>query len=248
MVHAYSGSGPRNGVAISYQKGFAAATGDAFVLCEADDQCGEGWLMAMGRALEKNAFVASVIDYQKLNPPELVWGQHGAQTTADGLPHNSGPLFLPFASGCSLGLRREVVDVIGPPNEAVGAIWDNDFCWKAQLAGFPITFATSAVMHYRVRQTASARYRQAHAWGLGHARLSAKYGPPHTFRFLLYCLKRIGQTSLAVAVSAMPGQHARSVAYRMWDLGFAVGQLEGLPHIAAARRRVAGAGPTPGPQ
>ena len=77
--------------------------------------------------------------------------------------------------------------------------------------------------------------------GSGHARLSAKYGPPHTFRFLLYCLKRIGQTSLAVAVSAMPGQHARSVAYRMWDLGFAVGQLEGLPTL----RRRAGVWPAP---
>lgn len=245
IVQAYSGVGERNGVALSYRKGFEAAAGDAFVLCEADDEAGDGWLEKMGAALEHHPLIASAIDYKRLNPPEFTWGDRGAQTPAEGLPSNSGPVFLPYASGCSLGIHRAVINAIGYPTDDVGPVWDNDFCWTANLSGFPLHFVPEAVMHYRLRHTAAARYRQARAWGESHARLSAKYGAPHTVRYTAYCLKRVAQTMVWLARASRPDWATnpkddgvrRSFAYRMWDFGFAMGQLDGLRYIVAARRK-----------
>ena len=127
----------RNGVAISYQKGFAAATGDAFVLCEADDQCGEGWLMAMGRALEREC-----ICRQRHRLPEAQSARAGVGTTWRA-NHGRWPaaqfrtLVSILRQRMLLGLRREVVNAIGPPNEAVGAIWDNVFAGRRSSPAFP---------------------------------------------------------------------------------------------------------------
>ncbi len=129
-----------------------------------------------------------------------------------------------------------MVDAIGGPTEDVGPVWDNDYCWQAQLAGFELVFVPEATMHYRVRTTSGARYRQARAWGESHARLTAKYGAPHPLRYALFCVKHLAQTLLSLARAARPIWRRRSVVYRMWYVGFAMGQLEGLKHVAAARR------------
>ena len=50
IVPAHKPGTPRLGVPHSYNTGIHAATGEAFVFCEADDEVAEGWLEAMGRA------------------------------------------------------------------------------------------------------------------------------------------------------------------------------------------------------
>ena len=55
------------------------ATGEALLFTDADDRVGEGWLRAMGEALERLEFVAARYDAERLNPPEVVAGRTNPQ-------------------------------------------------------------------------------------------------------------------------------------------------------------------------
>ncbi|MDB5945273.1 MAG: putative b-glycosyltransferase, Glycosyltransferase Family 2, partial [Ramlibacter sp.] len=67
IVQAHVPGTARLGVPHSYNCGIKAATGEAFVFCEADDEVAPGWLMAMGKALAQHDFVAARLDHEKLN-------------------------------------------------------------------------------------------------------------------------------------------------------------------------------------
>ena len=67
IVEAHVPGTPRPGVPHSYNTGIRAATGDAFVFCEADDEVAPSWLAAMGRALTAHDFVLAQLDHRKLN-------------------------------------------------------------------------------------------------------------------------------------------------------------------------------------
>jgi glycosyltransferase involved in cell wall biosynthesis len=168
----------RRGVAHSYTVGFKAATGDAFVLCEADDQVASGWLEAMGRALATHEFVAAAMEYAQLNEAWLIGDGQLTQSPTVGLLANLSPLYLPYASGCSFGLRRSVYQAVGNPDEVCGAAWDTDYCWRAHYAGIDLQFVPEAVVHYRFRPTLMGRYRQARNWAEAHIVLERKYGVP----------------------------------------------------------------------
>src|SRR5262245_53435164 len=51
----------RRGAGHARNVGVKAATGDAIVFCDADDEVGAGWLSAMGNALTRHDFVAGRI-------------------------------------------------------------------------------------------------------------------------------------------------------------------------------------------
>ncbi|MGQ9870768.1 glycosyltransferase family 2 protein [Leptodesmis sp.] len=180
IVEAYHAPGPHQGVTYSYTVGFQAAMGDAFVLCEADDEVGDGWLTTMGKALQTHDFVAAALEYQRLNPAWLVGDGWQQQSVEAGLTTISPPLFLPYASGCSFGLQRSVYEIIGFPDKTCGASWDTDYCWRAHLAGIPLHFVPEATIHYRLRHQLGDRYRQGKSWSKAHLALYRKYGPPPT--------------------------------------------------------------------
>src|SRR5262245_29795227 len=80
IVESYRGRLPRlnlvdasdrRGHAHARNLGAAAATGDALLFCDADDEVAPGWLAAMGRALAGHEFVACRYDQEKLNPPAV---------------------------------------------------------------------------------------------------------------------------------------------------------------------------------
>ncbi|HKV06504.1 MAG TPA: glycosyltransferase family A protein, partial [Thermoanaerobaculia bacterium] len=58
----------KRGQAHARNVGAAAATGEAFLFCDADDEVAPGWLAALGRVLEDREFVACRYDNEKLNP------------------------------------------------------------------------------------------------------------------------------------------------------------------------------------
>ena len=47
------------------------ASGDALVFVDADDEVAPGWLEAIGNALRVHDFVASRMDFEKLNTPAM---------------------------------------------------------------------------------------------------------------------------------------------------------------------------------
>ncbi|MEX0269748.1 glycosyltransferase family 2 protein [Leptolyngbyaceae cyanobacterium UHCC 1019] len=232
IVNAHQPPAPRRGVAHSYAVGFQAATGDAFLLCEADDQVGEGWLSALGNALQDHPFVAAAIEYTKLNPDWLVgegWQQQSAQA---GLSTMSPPLYLPYASGCSLGLRRSVYEAIGNPDEACTASWDTDYCWRANLAGIPLQFVPDATVHYRLRTELRDRYHQGKNWGRAHVVLYQKYGSDMT---RLKVIKHYGRSLLKLLkhlLRVFPNLVSRKgFAQWVWGLGWCIGDLQGGSYL-----------------
>ncbi|NJL47116.1 MAG: glycosyltransferase family 2 protein [Leptolyngbyaceae cyanobacterium SM2_5_2] len=109
IVQAYTPPEPRFGAFHSYNEGFKVATGDAFVLCEADDEVGEGWLRAMGNSLLNHGFVVARMDYRKLNAPWLL-GISGERQQETEIPRVPCYPYLLHAWGCTFGLRRSVYE------------------------------------------------------------------------------------------------------------------------------------------
>jgi len=228
IVEAYEPPGPRKGVAHSYTVGLAAARGDAFVFCEADDEVGEGWLHALGSALRAHPFVAAALEYERLNAPALLAPGWRQQSVEAGLSTLAGPLFLPFASGCSLGLRREVYALIGTPDLTCGASWDTDYCWRAHRAHVPLTFVPSACVHYRLRSTLRASYQQAMSWGRAHVVLAHKYAPTSSRvrlakRAASSAFDLVKQTTSVAKVAT----RRESVRAWLWGMGWCIGELQG---------------------
>lgn len=232
IVDAYTPPGPRLGVSHSYNVGVQAATGDAFVFCEADDEVAPDWLAAMARALTQFDFVACRLEYGKLNQPWRLDGfGEGFQTT--GLTRINIPPYLPFANGCSFGLRRVVYETVGQFNTNFPCSFEADFCWRAQLAGFELHFVPDAVMHYRLRHSFSAMYRQARNYGKDFILLQKYYQNPMgklaPVKLLLEILQSLPQGGwLFLKMRRQASQSKGRFAMWFWSLGLKFGTLEGL--------------------
>jgi glycosyltransferase involved in cell wall biosynthesis len=228
IVNAHMPSESRRGVAHSYTVGLAAATGDAFIFCEADDEVGVGWLSAMGQALEMHDFVAAALEYRCLNPMWLVGEGWQQQSVNVGLSTISPPLFLPYASGCSLGMKRSVYETVGELDQACGAGWDTDFCWRACLAGIELYFVPAAVVHYRLRQKFRDRYCQGRNWAKAHTVLLKKYGQPlGGFKLLKHFIRHIGAALQHLLKLGLHLHSKKRFADWVWGLGWAIGLLQG---------------------
>ena len=164
IVNAHTPPEPRLGVTHSYNVGIQAATGDAFAFCEADDEVTPGWVAAMAKALINYDLVAGPLDYTKLNPDWLVkaFGT-GIQLKKSNVVEFIHP--APYASGCNMGMRRSTYETVGSINQAIRYVWDMEYCWRVQDAGFQLHFVPDAVAHYRLRHTLRGLFRQNRNWG-----------------------------------------------------------------------------------
>ncbi len=163
----------RQGQPYALNTGVMASRGEAVAFCDVDDETGEGWLAAMGDALEKHDFVAARFDFEKLNPPWTLEYRRNGQK--DGLQQYTNPPFLPHAGGGSLGVKRFLFDLVGGFDEDFPALHDTDFCWKAQLAGYKLHFVPDAVMHIRLRDTLGGVFKQASYYGEYNVKLYTRY-------------------------------------------------------------------------
>lgn len=148
--------------------GIRAARSDRLLLCDSDDRVDHGWLVAMSAAFDEgHELVVGPIDYRELNPSHVVaWrgaNQASAMTILD---------FLPAGHGANMAFTRTLYDALGGFDEAFefGGP-DIEFCWRAQLAGFQMHTAPDAIVHYRLRPSLPALFRQARAYGAAEAHL-----------------------------------------------------------------------------
>lgn len=232
LVRPYAGSfgrltvldsSSRRGVAHARNAGAEAATGDAIIFCDQDDVVGAEWLAAMRSALVAHPFVAARLDHRRLNPG---WTrQYFGEPQAAGLA-NTTPPYLPYAWGGTIGVHRDIHIATGGFDESFGQGGeDNDYCYRLQRSGTPLTFVPGAVIHYRHRQRLSAIYEQSHGYGLASARVLKRYqdrgmGRPSQLRAIGAWISLPLLTPVRVRSQA---GRARLVS----RLGWRVGRLEG---------------------
>ncbi len=234
VVQAYIGHGPQGTVGHSYTVGFRAAKGDVILVCESDDECDPDWMRHMVKALETCDFAVPALDYERLNPPSMTWGKdRGLQGRAEGLPTVVGPLHLPFAACNAIGMTRNCYKRVGDPTDWIGTAWDVDYCWRVQLAGMKLTYVPEALVHYRLRETADGRFKQARTWGRGHVKLHIRYGMKPWWRYLAFSLYRLVRAGFLLVFGTLAGK--RPYAYWVFDWGFARGQLEAFPTLLRAQ-------------
>lgn len=225
IVEAHDPSQPRRGVAHSYNTGVKAATGDAVVFCESDDEVAPGWLTTMGEALQQYDFVAGALEYKKFNEAwQLGTGEHNQETK---LIQSTVPPYLPYASGCNIGMKRSVYNAVGEFDESMLSGWDTDYCWRVQYAGIELHYLPNAIIHYRYRRQYRAMYRQGKSWGEAHILLRQKHEPDiywgklPLLRYLLAVCLYLSQGFLRI-------YSKEAFTAWLWGLGWEAGMLKGL--------------------
>jgi glycosyltransferase involved in cell wall biosynthesis len=212
----------RKGPGHARNVGARHANGDAFLFCDADDEVGEGWLNAMGRALEQHGLVASAHDLEKLNDELILATRKNNQK--DSVQSYSYPPYLPHAAGCGLGVKREVHELVGGFDEAMLNLQDTDYCWRIQLTGTPLEFVPEAVVHYQLRSDLRQTFRQALRYGEYNVLLYKRYRRHGMPRISLKDQIR-GWVRLVKGIAGIADEERRARLIR--DLGWRLGRLKG---------------------
>lgn len=154
--------------------GVEAANGDKILLCDADDEVGDGWLAAMSSALSTHNIVAARLDLTRLNKSQAL-KMRGESLQQKGLMGYDYPPYFPHAAGASLGFKKALFFSVEGFDEEFPALHDTDFCWKAQKLGEKIHFVEDAVVHYRYRDSIGENFKQAKYYGEYNVKLYKKY-------------------------------------------------------------------------
>jgi glycosyltransferase involved in cell wall biosynthesis len=171
----------KRGAAHARNAGADAARGRAILFCDADDVMSEGYLEAMGLALEQDRFVACRYDFGKLNSSWLTAARGNAKDgQSTGLAGGYCHPTLPYAGAGGLGILKSIHDAVKGFDmtlEAMAGQEDTDYCIRVQLAGTPLVFVPDAIMHVRFRDTVPGVFRQAWAWAESGAHVQRRYAP-----------------------------------------------------------------------
>jgi glycosyltransferase involved in cell wall biosynthesis len=161
------------GANVARNEGCRSARGDWFVFCDVDDEVDAGWLAAMAAAFAAgHELIGGRIDYRELNDPDTI-----AWRGADGTGVSKMLGFMPSAHGANLGVSRRAFDSVGGFDEAFLHGGDDvDFCWRVQLAGFELHEVPGSVVHYRLRPSLRAHWRQCTNYGRSEVLLARRFG------------------------------------------------------------------------
>ena len=163
------------GLARARDAGVAAARGDFVAFCDADDEVAPGWVGALLAASREADLVAGHLEVDTLNDPMVVYWR-GGSPTADGLKKAHG--YLGHAVGANFAIRRSAYEQVGGCDPQFRICSDDvDLSWRVQEAGFRITFAPDAVVHYRFRPSVRDVARQQWKYGRAEAGLYLKFRP-----------------------------------------------------------------------
>lgn len=219
----------RSGAAHARNVGARNAAGDKIAFIDADDVAGEGWVAAIAAAIGPDRLVASRWDIDLLNRPEVRAIRRNGQAT--GVMDYTYPRYLPHAGGCGLGVSREVHEAVGGFDEDMGLLEDTDYCWRVQLAGYPLVFAPDALIHIRYRDDVKASFRQAYGFGKynvllykrfldrGMPRLNPTLGIERLFRHLAQAYRLLSPVSRPMWIRSLGfrlGRLSGSLAFRVW--------------------------------
>lgn len=207
-------AGDRPGIPYARNCGIRRSTGRVVAFCDADDEVTPGWVAALARAVGSGLVGGRL---RAIEPD----GVPRPEATSYGL---SATPYLPFAGSGNLGVDRRTLGLVGGFDESLPryGFEDVDFCWRAQEAGFPLTFAPDAVVTFHLSPPSTA-IRKVLQLGAGRVLMARRY-PLYDDRDyrLLPCLGRLAGATVGVARAR--GPHRKPAArYAVASLGNLVG-------------------------
>jgi glycosyltransferase involved in cell wall biosynthesis len=152
-------------------QGVRNARFEHIAFCDADDVVGDGWVIAIGQALQHTPAVGGRLELDRLNDDWIV-GSRGERLTARSLPLFDG--LFPVLSSCNLGIRRATFDAMGGFDESYIRGQDAELSFRLFEAKIPTGFADDALIHYRMRSSLRSVFVQALGWGEVQQRLRRK--------------------------------------------------------------------------
>lgn len=166
-LRVVDGSG-RRGISAALNAGARASCGELLLFADADDVVTAGWVTAMVDAARRSDLIGGYNDLDALNGATARSWRRPWPT--DRLPRDCG--LLPYAVGGNFGVWRDVLEAVGGWDESyrVGCT-DVTFCWRAQLAGYRLTFVPDAVVNYQLRASLRELAYQQYRFGLSLAQL-----------------------------------------------------------------------------
>ncbi len=147
--------------------GFRAADGELIAYCDGDDVVSGTWVAAMQSGLRDNHYLTGPVDVDLLNED---W-QRSVRGRAlfESLAQTYGG--VPFAHGCNMGFRREMLADLGGFDESFMIACDVEIAIRAWRAGVELGWQPGALVHYRLRDSLPALYRQARAYSASRPRI-----------------------------------------------------------------------------
>ncbi len=186
-VQLFQNPHPR-GKAFALNAGSNAARARTLAFVDQDDVVAPGYLLAMSKALEHHALVCGTVDLHALNADWLarglrhwpdpnsltvtLWTDKQRQRGSDwqDLP-TLQRVDVPVASGCTLGIQRQLLREAGLFRTDVGVCEDSELCIRLWSAGLRLHHVPEAVLHYRLRPDLPALARQRYGYGHSWAAL-----------------------------------------------------------------------------
>ena len=168
----------RRGANFARNHGASRARGEFIAYTDADDVVTPGWLDGLVQEAIDFDMVGGALSVSALNDPTI---QQWRPRPPNELHRPFG--WLPVAPGASCAMWRYVVEQVPWNEEFPHGIQDIDFFWRAQLAGYALGFAPSAVVETRYRTSMRSTARQFFRYGKEQPRLYRRFkdeGLPRT--------------------------------------------------------------------
>jgi glycosyltransferase involved in cell wall biosynthesis len=140
------------------------ARGEVILFVDADDVVADDYVAEMVATLGHADVVTAIWEYGLLN------GDQFPELRADDARFETLPFRYngwPYAPAGTLGVRREVAREIGGFDARLEMGANNDWCFRARAADHDLVAVPSAVVHYRLRRSWGALFRQRYQWGKG---------------------------------------------------------------------------------
>lgn len=151
----------RRGAAHARNRGIEASCGRLIAFCDADDVVADGWLAAIGDALNRSSFVTGPQEYERLNPQWL----HGAYGRVPGRELQTFEGIFPFGPTANLGITRDLLERVGQFDTSISVYEDLELCLRVWLHDVGLEFEPAAVVHYRYRPSFRTLWKQAITYG-----------------------------------------------------------------------------------